>query len=81
MARHLYIVTGSTKDLKGNITGICGDGWRHAAATAIGHIRGGSYEYRVLTPEGPHVRPFEDCYLRSGQDGEANANLRDLPDC
>ena len=81
MPTHLYVVTGSTKDSAGNITGICGNGWRHAAATAIANIRGSSYEYRVRTPQGPYVRPYADRYLRSGQDGDTNNNLRSLPDC
>lgn len=81
MPAHLYVVTGSTKDASGNITGICGNGWRHSAATAIANIRGDKYEYRVLTPDGPHVRPYGDHYLRSGQDGATNYNLRSLPNC
>jgi hypothetical protein len=81
MASHLYVVTGSTKDSAGNITGICGNGWRHTAVTVIANIRGGSHEYRVKAASGPHVRPYSDYYLRSGQDGEVNDNLRSLPDC
>lgn len=75
------IVTCSTKDIRRNITGIGGPGWRHAAATAIANIRGNVHEYRLLRADGPLVRPYDTHFLTSDRDAKTSNNLDSIPDC
>lgn len=81
MANTTLIVTGSTKDLSGNIISICGMGWKHSASQAIANIRAGTHDYRVLRSSGPYVRPYGSQFLRSDPDPQTGNNLDNLPGC
>jgi hypothetical protein len=75
------IVTCSTKDVSGNITGIGGSGWYHTSASAISNIRNNLYEYRLLRSNGPLVRPYGTHFLTSEADSVTRNNLASIPNC
>ena len=81
MTNQTLVVTCVTKDRVGNIIGIGGMGWKHSAHDAIHNIRREAYQYRVLSPSGPYVRPYGTQYLRSDRDPHTGNNLDCLPSC
>ena len=81
MATQTLIVTCARKDSTGNIVGVGGSGWFHASSEAINYIRSGTYQYRVLSLNGPYVRPYGTQYLRSDRDPHTGNNLDNLPSC
>jgi hypothetical protein len=81
MAKQTFIVDRSRKDSRGNVVGLCGNGWSLGATEAIIQIRNQTHEYRVLRADGPFVRPYGEGYLRSDKDLVTGNNLDSLPDC